>query len=344
MAVRAACWIPAATLRMKRYLAPLLKASVAAAILVWMSRSGKLNWSQMAGALVHWPDLVFILAAIFVQIAMTAWRWMLLLRAQGFSIGLNQAFQLNMIGSLFSTIIPGAVGGDVMKAYYVTRSVPTHKAEAIATIVLDRLIGLVGLLVLAAGIALYNLHSVKGNQALTRLCVFAVVGTCGSLTAMFLAVRFGPRFAADNPTGRMARLYTRVLTGLDRYRRKPLILPASVLVSILCHASVCYALFLAMHAINAAPVPLGVFLLAAPLGLLATAIPIAPAGIGVGQVAFFSLFQILAPASARDAVNAFTVFQSLALLACLSGFIPYLAYKGELELAVNSTPNAGEAK
>jgi uncharacterized membrane protein YbhN (UPF0104 family) len=312
---------------MKRYLAVFLKASVAVAILIWMSRSGKLNWSQMVGALVHWPDLVLILAAIYVQIAMTAWRWMLLLRAQGFSIGLNQAFRLNMIGSLFSTIIPGAVGGDVMKAYYVTRSVPSHKAEAIATIVLDRIIGLVGLLVLAGGIALYNLHSVKGNQALITLCVLAVVGTCGSLTALFLAVWFGPRLAADNPSGRMARLSSKMLAGLDRYRRQPWILPASVLVSILCHGSVCCALFLAMHAINAAPVPLGVFLLAAPLGLLATAVPLAPAGIGVGQVAFFSLFQILAPSSARDAVNAFTVFQSLVLLVCASGFIPYLTYK-----------------
>lgn len=312
---------------MKKYISFVLKASLAAAILIWMERSGKLNWSQVAGALGHWPDLIIILLVIYLQVAMTAWRWELLLRVQGFSIGLRRAFQLNMIGGLFNTVIPGAVGGDVMKAYYITRGAITHKAEAVATVVLDRIIGMLGLLVLAGGVALWNLSSVKGNDMLMAMCGFAIAAACGSLVGFFLVVRFGSLLAIKNPSGRLAILHSRMLTGLGEYRKNRAILPGTILVSMLCHGSVCCAIYLAMRALNAPDVLLRHFLLAAPLGLLVTAIPVAPAGIGVGQMAFFSLFQMLAPASARDVVNAYTVFQTLALLVCLSGFIPYFFYR-----------------
>jgi glycosyltransferase 2 family protein len=317
---------------MRKYATFLLKACLAIAILVWLARSGKLDFSRMAVALAHWPMLVVIVAVIYLQIVITAWRWELLLRAQGFMIGISLAVRLNLIGSLFNMVIPGAVGGDVMKAYYVTRDATGRKAEAVATILLDRVVGLMGLLMLAGAVALWNLRSIGENPPLMALCIATIAAACGSIVALFVAVRFGWRFSPRNPSGRVARVWCRFLAALDGYRQNRTILPATILVSMLCHAAACSTIYVAMLAIGAPAIPLRYFLLAAPLGLVATALPLAPAGIGVGQVAFLSLFQIVAPASASNAVNALTVYQTLVLLVCTTGFIPYLTHK-RVELA-----------
>jgi uncharacterized membrane protein YbhN (UPF0104 family) len=57
------------------------------------------------------------------------------------------------------------------------------------------------------------------------------------------------------------------------------------------------------------------------------AVPISPAGIGVGQAAFFALFTIVAPSYASAGTDAFTVFQAMYILLCVSGLFWYVAYK-----------------
>src|SRR5438270_1933004 len=214
---------------MRKYAASLLKAGLAIGILVWLARSGKLNLSRMAGALEHWPMLLIIVAVVYLQIAVTAWRWSLLLRAQGFCIGPGQAVRLNLIGCLFNMVIPGSVGGDVMKAYYITRDVTGRKAEAVATIVLDRVVGLLGLLMLAGLVALWNVPSIGENAPLTAMCIATIASACGSSVALFVAVRFGARFSLGNPSSRVGRVWSRFLTSLSGYRANRTVLPATIL-------------------------------------------------------------------------------------------------------------------
>ncbi len=312
---------------MRKHLGAIFKIVFAAAILTWMARSDKLNFSQIAGALSHWPLLLLILGLLYGQLLITVWRWELLLRAQNLFIGIRQAFRLSLIGVLFNMVIPGAVGGDVMKAYYVTRGAPDRKAEAAGTIVFDRIIGLLALMLVAAGGAAWNLGFIQSNRSLTALCIFALLGALGGLAGLWLVVQFGPRLAARNPSGRIAAFCSQALAGFDGYRKRPATLPAAVLVSAVGHLMGCGGIYLCFPAIGSPVVPLRLFLVLVPVAVMTTAIPISPAGIGVGQVAFLTLFQMAAPQLAPAAVNAFTVFQSLALIMCLSGFPVYLTYK-----------------
>lgn len=69
-------------------------------------------------------------------------------------------------------------------------------------------------------------------------------------------------------------------------------------------------------------VPLSVYLMVVPLGLLVTAIPVTPAGLGVGQVAFLSLFHI---AGASQGANLYTLYVASYVLINLSGALLYLS-------------------
>jgi uncharacterized membrane protein YbhN (UPF0104 family) len=63
--------------------------------------------------------MLAVVILLAIQPAVTAWRWNLFLRAQAIGIPYLQDFGLTMIGLSFNVAIPGAVGGDLIKGYYV---------------------------------------------------------------------------------------------------------------------------------------------------------------------------------------------------------------------------------
>jgi glycosyltransferase 2 family protein len=302
---------------------PFLKLLFAAAIIGWMVRSGKLNFRQVADAVDRWPVLLLMGVLILTQIGLTAWRWRLILRAHAWSLSFRDTFSLTMIGSLFNMVIPSSVGGDVIKGYYLTRRVAHARADALATIVLDRAVGLLGLVLLASGAALGNLSMIGRHPALRILCCFAALAAALGL-AFVVAVSFAPK--VEGVTRRLPVL-GRILAGAGAYRRRPWILPAATGISVFCHMLGCSEIYLALRALGVPYVPPGILALMAPLGFVATAIPLAPGGIGVGQAAFFSLFGIVPALDPASGANAFTVYQSILLLIYCGGFYFYLSHK-----------------
>ncbi len=96
--------------------------------------------------------LLAALAASLSGMLVTALRWWMLLAIQSIHIPLWQAVRLTFLGQFYSLVVPGTVGGDIVKAYYVTQH--THaKAGAILSIFVDRIFGLAAL-TLVAGVAL----------------------------------------------------------------------------------------------------------------------------------------------------------------------------------------------
>lgn len=75
-------------------------------------------------------------------------RWSLLLRVQSIRIGFWVAFRLHLLGVFYNNCLPTSVGGDFLRAWYVT----THtekKLEAALSVFVDRVIGLTGMVIMA---------------------------------------------------------------------------------------------------------------------------------------------------------------------------------------------------
>jgi lysylphosphatidylglycerol synthase-like protein len=84
--------------------AQLLKFFLGGAFLFWMVHSGRLDVLQVFESLARWPTLMAMLSLLYLQCAVTAWRWNLLLRAQEIWIPYRRAFGLAMIGLLFNLV------------------------------------------------------------------------------------------------------------------------------------------------------------------------------------------------------------------------------------------------
>ena len=72
-------------------------------------------------------------------------KWMV--RAQEIELSTWEAMKLVYAGNFLNFVALGSTGGDVFKAYYVSTHTP-RKTEAVTTVVLDRAVGMVGIVVI----------------------------------------------------------------------------------------------------------------------------------------------------------------------------------------------------
>jgi len=317
------------------------KLTLAAALLMWMMTSGRLDLSRLAQATAHWPLLLAIVTIYYVEIYVMAWRWNLLLGAQGLQLSLQQAFSLTMIGSLFNVMIPGMVGGDVVRGYYIGRRAAGRMPEALATILMDRVVGLLGLAVLAAGAAIWNFRMITESRILELLCLFAIVVAAAGAIGLVLTVAAGGRATILDRWGasRWVTSLMKAIGTLTPYRQNPRLLTTALSASVFNQVLSCLAFYLAMQALEQPLIPWGYFFLLVPLGLMMTALPISPAGVGVGQATFFTLFGIIPGSSGKMGANAFTVLQLLLIVVYLTGLYSYLTYKHTMGEEIPTTPS-----
>ncbi len=95
--------------------------------------------SLIAAFLLYWLGQV-----IFV------YRWRSILSVQNVKLSILDGFKLHMMGLFYNNCLPSAVGGDILRAWYVTRHAPEGKrVEAAFSVIMDRFVGLTGMIAMA---------------------------------------------------------------------------------------------------------------------------------------------------------------------------------------------------
>ncbi len=110
-------------------------------------------------------------------------RWQLLLEAAEVPLSYRRALRLCFIGYFFNNVMPGLTGGDLVRAVMVARDAKEKRARAAVTVLVDRLVGLMGLLILGAVVLSFAPPQFAGGEetlARVRWAVFAFLA-CGFL-------------------------------------------------------------------------------------------------------------------------------------------------------------------
>jgi uncharacterized protein (TIRG00374 family) len=247
--------------KVSKALSLLLKIALAAGVIYWMVHSGKLDFHVVLHAFTeHAMTALFLVFTLYLQIAIISWRWNILNRALGFGINYREAFSLSMIGLLFTVIIPGSVGGDVIKAYYVGTRVPKRRAQAFTTILMDRYLGLLSLLTLGAAGVAWNYRVILTNKFMTTLATFVVLAFAGAVAALFIAIVFSKPVTSllRRFEGRIPMIHHAVKSceALEGFRAKPMVLVVGVLITLPSHLVACLGMHIAMGMVGAADMPL----------------------------------------------------------------------------------------
>jgi hypothetical protein len=189
---------------------------------------------------------------------------------------------------------------------------------------MDRFAGMVALYFLGAVMSLANMSETLRTPATRSLGALSVMVFAGAIVGLYAALYAGERLSQ---WAFLPRFVRHAFSALHEYRRRPSAAPAALALSVLNQSISCIAYYLALLSTGATGIPVGQFFLIAPLGFAAGALPISPAGIGVGQAAFFALFQIVARSYASAGTAAYTVWQAMYILICVSGLFWYIPYK-----------------
>jgi uncharacterized protein (TIRG00374 family) len=100
----------------------------------------KVNWRELVGQLVRanfgWLALALFLFTVTYLLA--AIRWWFLMQVQGIRLPMKVAMALTFIGQFFNSFLLGAVGGDIVKIFYLQKYAPRQKTHATLSIIIDR--------------------------------------------------------------------------------------------------------------------------------------------------------------------------------------------------------------
>jgi len=297
---------------MKKAASTLIKLAIVVALLWLLARKGLLSVHEVAKAFTQWQYLAPALFVGAVSSLLGVLRWQILLRAQGIRLSFARVFQLTFIGNFFNVALPGAVSGDLVKAFYVGREVEGKRGRALGSILFDRVAGLSALVVLSASSLAIGYGEFEGTTLVRAIHVFMTIGAA-AVVAFFAYLflvreRHDPfmiilrRLQGQHPkVGSIVRIYE----GLRHYHSHRIAVAQVIAISLVVHLMIGWCCLQYAYALGESSLHLLPIYVVVPLGLLITAVPVMPGGVGTGHVAFTYFFGLI---GSQAGANVFSLF------------------------------------
>jgi glycosyltransferase 2 family protein len=242
-----------------------------------------------------------LLASVFITLI----RWYVLVRAQNLPFTVSQAMRIGMIGYFYNTVLPGAVGGDIIKAAAIARE-QSRRTIAVATVIMDRVIALWGLIwfVAVLGGIFWAFGLLEGpasppaqfiiTTAAAIVAVSVVVWLLLGLLPPKRAERFAGRLSHIPRIGASAAEFWRAVW---MYRLRPKSVALALLLSWVSHVGFVVSFYCCARTLwdglpdNPMPSLVQNFLIV-PIGMIISAIPLFPGGAGIGEAGFGGLYRL----------------------------------------------------
>jgi uncharacterized membrane protein YbhN (UPF0104 family) len=271
-------------------------------------------------------------------------RWYVLVRAQRLPFTLAGAVRLGLIGYYLNTFLPGSVGGDIVKAACIARQ-QSRRTVAVATVLIDRVVGLCGLFWLAALLAaifaltgqLDRLAVTPGAAAALRTVALGAAGLAGASLVFWVLLGVLPAAWAEGFAVRLARVpkvgppLGELWRAVWMYRCQGRSVGLALAMAMLGHVGFVLAFYCAARTLTPADqLPaLGAHFLLVPVGMMIKAGFPTPGGVGGGEAAFGWLYG-LAGFTAAAGVLAALVQRVIEWTLGMTGYLVYLRMRPDL--------------
>jgi hypothetical protein len=273
----------------------LVKTGLALVLLYWLTSSGRLELSPLQG--ITWSPLAVGLVVAGVGgvgagLLLLGWRLCLIAGSLGIALPLRSAFSLTAIGAFAGSVLPGVVGGDVVKIVYLCRGeASSQRTNATAAVIVDRALGLFSLFLL--GTIVLVAAEIAGALPFRSPVLFIapaiVLAAVGAALLMVNRRSWGPVFAWKSDQRLPKRVQQAMQVG-DYFSQRPGLLAGCIGLSLANHILVCCTFLVGARLLQVFDVsPLQQFLLN-PLAMVINVIPVTPGGVGITESAFSYLY------------------------------------------------------
>lgn len=318
--------------------------------LFWFNREGLADLSRRE---IGWSLFAAAVGVRFGSLCLTFLRWWLLVTGIGLPFSVKEAFRLGLLGEACNFVGPGAAGGDLVKAVWLAKDTPGRRASAVATVLLDRVLGLWALFAAGAVASLLPIGTQPGPEMAWAVRVLwggTVAGLIGITLLLIPAVTRSRLMSWITTWPAVGRIAKELIDSISLYQGRPSAIIAAGVLSLFGHVgflSSFYLCALSLHGSLGADTGQAIpgyidHLVGLPLPeALSAAVP-TPAGIGAleGALAWFyqqhqqtvlpgSTAAMLASARANGLLTALA-YRMTALLVGACGIVFYFVAKRDL--------------
>jgi uncharacterized protein (TIRG00374 family) len=220
----------------------------------------------------------------------------LLCRSQQTQLGFWHGLRLVLVSVFFNFFVPGGTGGDVAKMYYLAADNPGKGLELAVVVFVDRVTGLLGLIITVMILALVNVPLVSEYPLIRWLLglLAAMLAVVAVFALLFHAEGFRKSrvFRYIREKLPMQLYVDRAAEAVNAFRVHKLTLLVAVVISVLGNGAMVF-MFLLAGTVFMPDTPGAAVCFLAVLGMFANALPLTPGGLGVGEAAFEGLFGLL---------------------------------------------------
>ena len=293
-----------------------IRLAITVAILWYLSTRIDMAGAARAIAEIKLPYLALVLALVAMDRSVMILRWVLLLRGSGIDVSASAAARVFLVSSFVGSFLPAGVGADAARAYGLSRQ-NTASSEARASVAVDRLLGILSLVVMGA-VGLASWSPAEGPSTSLRAgddwrLIIAVILLALVSIGVFWGDRILRAIVPDHlHAGPLAARVLRVVDAVSRYRdRRGVLMHVMVWSLVVQLLRITQAYFLGVGL--GLSVPFSYYLLFMPLGLLLLLLPISISGFGLPQGAIVWMLQpIGVPAEQAFALTTMIVLTGLA--------------------------------
>ncbi len=311
-----------------------MKFAISIAILTYLfNQAAATNqFSSLMTSQKNWLWLAFGIFSCLLAHLIGFWRWQLLVRTINLPFSFVDSMRIGFIGMFFNLIAFGVIGGDALRAFYVAREFKNRKSEAIASVIADRMIGILTMFIIASFAFLIldtnSMESIhpKKLAGVQWICYFVMTMTgvgIAALAAMFFTPRLHKRawFRKLLAIPTLGPILQKILAVISVYRNRPMAVLVGFLLSFL--VNLCFAVsiyFVAAGLVNDFPNLPNHFVIE-PIAMVSNAVPL-PGGLGGMEFVLDFLYQAFG--CDHGIIVAFAFRFCLLLVSAIGAFVWFL--------------------
>ena len=319
----------------KNILINLLKLAAAGGLITWLVKSGKLELSFIEEVFQTDPlRIFFAIGFILLDQSFVALRLKIIILTKAKeAISIFKLLIINWIGLFFNSVLPGAVTGDLVKIFYIRdmdRSLP--KDFIFLGVFMDRVIGLIGLITVGTFFSLFNYNTLTTlSENVKHLVHINMLLFLVILIAAFFFLFFHQVPLKISAKLKNYPLLNSIMPIFDRVWETFILFKSRIWELFLCSLAVqFFAILIFWYLVHpyaeGGELDLAIMAAVLPMGFISIAIPIAPAGLGVGHAVFESLFAFF---NITNGANLFNLYFIVMMITNLTGAIPYVLYRSK---------------
>jgi len=329
---------------LKRYAILLLKIGVSVGLLAYLIIGAREAFDNLRQYEKNWPLVGLAVGLCLTMVGITFVRWWLLVRVLDVPFRLADAIRLGFLGYLFNFVSLGNVGGDLFKAIFIAREQPGRRTLAVASVVVDRIVGLYALFLVAAATVLVTGAYASPEPEIRSIAATALVAAAASTAGLLLVLtpgvtegRFARWVAAWPGVGAVA---ARALGALAIYRRRWPALVLATAMSFGVHASSTLCIFTLSRALPGEAPGLAEHFLIVPLSILAGALPLPLSGLGAMEAVMEFLYMQSPGVVRGTGLVVSLAFRAVTLVVAGIGLVYYLGNRAQVARAMRAAPEA----